>query len=57
MADKRVVCRASLGFENLLYGFTVSCITAKAVNGLCGETDYFAVLKVLSRILDRLGII
>ena len=56
VADKRIVCRTSLGFENLLYGFTVSCITAQTVNRLSGESDNFAVPQVLSTIFDGFAV-
>ena len=55
MADERIVRGASLGFENLLYRFTVSSITAEAIYGLCGEADDFAVNKVLGTVLDALS--
>ena len=51
MADERIIRRTSLGFENSLYRFAVTCITAEAVNSLSGETYYFTVSQVLCGIL------
>ena len=45
MADERIVSRASLGFENSLYRFAVTCITAKAVNSLSRETYNFTIYR------------
>ena len=54
MTDERIIRRAALRLENLLYSFTVSCITSETIYGLCGKPYDFAFFQMLSAVLDAL---
>ena len=57
MAYQRIICRTSLSFENLFYGFRISGITSESVYSFRRETYDFAVSDVLGGILDSLIVI